>query len=285
MEKIPVRHIGNVLKEPELSGKFSIRALDVFLHTQDMVQELHRHDFYYVLVLKKGTGTHLIDFTSYPIAANTVFIMRPGQVHQLELNTGSEGYLLQFGSDFYYPNEAITNRLLRKASIINHYKVGKDSFGKIMTALAFALQEFTDKQANYMDAIKSNLTIFFIELLRQEHNADSHKENNYVQEQLDALYTLLEKHALEHKQVSDYADMLNLSAYQLNAITKKLLGKTTSELINEYIILEAKRYLLATANQVSQVADHLGYEDASYFIRFFKKHTGFSPETFRQHFK
>jgi AraC-like DNA-binding protein len=78
--------------------------------------------------------------------------------------------------------------------------------------------------------------------------------------------------------VSEYAAMMNLSTYQLNAITKQTLGKTCSQLIDEHIILEAKRYLLATANQVNQIADHLGYEDVSYFTRFFKKHTGYSPE-------
>jgi len=78
---------------------------------------------------------------------------------------------------------------------------------------------------------------------------------------------------------------LNLSSFQLNAITKATLGKNCSELINEYVILESKRYLLATSNQVNQIADHLGYEDISYFTRFFKKHTGYSPEAFRNNFK
>jgi AraC-like DNA-binding protein len=79
--------------------------------------------------------------------------------------------------------------------------------------------------------------------------------------------------------------MLNLSNYQLNAITKTTLGKTCSEVIDEYIILESKRNLLATSNQVTQIAFHLGYEDVSYFIRFFKKHTGYSPEAFRNNFR
>jgi AraC-like DNA-binding protein len=74
---------------------------------------------------------------------------------------------------------------------------------------------------------------------------------------------------------------MNLSHYQLNEITKVTVGKTASELINEHIILEAKRYLLATSNQIKDIADHLGYEDVSYFIRFFKKQSGYSPESFR----
>ena len=83
----------------------------------------------------------------------------------------------------------------------------------------------------------------------------------------------------------EYASLLHLTPYQLNAITKETLGKTCSQVINERVIIEGKRYLLATADQVNQIADHLGYEDISYFIRFFKKHTGYSPQAFRENFK
>lgn len=78
---------------------------------------------------------------------------------------------------------------------------------------------------------------------------------------------------------------MNLTTYRLNTITKELLGKTPSTLINEYVVLEAKRLLLATSNQIQQIADLLGYEDVSYFVRYFKKHTNYSPEAFRKNFE
>jgi AraC-like DNA-binding protein len=78
---------------------------------------------------------------------------------------------------------------------------------------------------------------------------------------------------------------MNLSFYQLNEITRTAVGKTASAMIVEYIVLEAKRYLLASPNQVKEIADYLGYEDPSYFIRFFKKQTGLSPDAFRKNFK
>jgi AraC-like DNA-binding protein len=78
---------------------------------------------------------------------------------------------------------------------------------------------------------------------------------------------------------------MHLSLYQLNEITKTSLGIKASDLINEQIILEAKRYLCATSSQVKEIADHLGFEDHSYFIRFFRKHTGYSPELYRRQFQ
>ena len=107
----------------------------------------------------------------------------------------------------------------------------------------------------------------------------------FLDERFEELVRLVESNIATTKTVSRYADLLNLSSYQLNAITKASVGKTVSDLINEQIRLEAKRYLLATSNQIKDIAWDLGFEDVSYFIRFFKKHTGQSPETFRKNFK
>jgi AraC family transcriptional regulator, transcriptional activator of pobA len=101
MKKIPIRHIKTTQKEPGFSGSFSIRDVRDLLAGKDMVQELHRHDFFYILVLKKGKGDHAIDFTSYKVCDNAVFFLRPGQVHQLTLKAGSTGYLMGFKTDFY----------------------------------------------------------------------------------------------------------------------------------------------------------------------------------------
>jgi len=249
-----------------------------------MVQELHRHDFYYILALNKGAGIHDIDFTPYPIGNRTIFIMRPAQVHRLVLKAGSTGYLLQFRDEFYFPGDKISKQLLRKASNINHYQLTADGFEKLDRLLTYILGEYTARQERYQEVIKANMSIFFIELFRQHNSNPSDDHPLYTQQRLESFLELLETYVFTHKQVSDYAAMLNLSTYQLNAVTKTMLGKTCSAIIDEYIILEARRYLLATSNQVNQIAYHLGYEDVSYFIRFFRKQTGYSPESFRQNF-
>ncbi len=283
MKTIPIRHINTVKKEPDLSESFSIRDVKDMLAGKDMDQELHRHDFFFILALKKGSGSHEIDFAPYQIDDNSLFFMRPGQVHQLQLKAGSTGYLMQFNTDFYYPSDKASGQLLRKASSKSLCQLDGERIKKLLQILSYIFQEYSDKQEGYQDVIKANLGIFFIEFVRHRQNIEAPVSNDvlYPQERTDELLALFQTHISTNKQVSYYADLLNLSSYQLNAITKATLGKTCSELINEFIILEAKRFLLATSNQVNQIAYHLGYEDVSYFIRFFKKHTGFSPEAFR----
>ena len=287
MKEIPIKKIDSSDNPSLTNAGFRIRVLHHVLDGKDMVQRLHRHDFYFILVLKKGRGNHTIDFTSYPVKDDSVFILRPGQVHELELKKGCSGYLIEFKSDFFStrPNESV--QLLRKLANTNYCHVGGQAFKKLFSLLTYVFQEYDSKQEGYLEVIKSNLNIFFIELQRHRKNRkdSSRKSNAFAQERLDQLFELLEAHITSHKQAAEYADMLNLSPYQLNAITKTTLGKTCSELIDEQIVLESKRYLLATSKQVNQIAYQLGYEDASYFIRFFKKKTGYTPENFRNNFR
>lgn len=286
MQKIPVRHIKKVRKEPELSESFMIRDIGEMLSGKDMLQELHRHDFFLLLALKKGRGEHIIDFIRYPVNDHSVFFMRPGQVHQLVLKKESQGFLIQFSAGFYSPREVL-KQIFRRVSNKNYCSIEPVRFNKLQSILKDIFHEYTTKQENYTAVINAQLEIFFIELARQSEDPKriSKSSNEYAQLQLEHFLELLQTHLATKKKVADYARLMHLSPYQLNSITKSTVGKTCSAIIDEQIVLEGKRNLLATSNQVNQIADELGYEDVSYFIRFFKKHTGYSPETFRKNFK
>lgn len=287
METIPVRHLNDSVKEPAFSGSFDLVDMEAFMSGKDMVQELHRHSFFYILMLEKGEGEHRIDFVTYPIEDYSVFFMRPGQVHELVLKNGSTGYLLKFSPGFYTPSAVSAKEVLRKVSRRNFYQFNAAQMNAIKFILENIYKENKDQQERHREVIQSYLDIFFISLLRESDSAKSpgNNKDDYMQERLEAFQELVSLSATQFKQVSYYAEQLNLTTYQLNAITKTTLNKTCSELIIDHLILEAKRYLLATTNQVNQIASQLGYEDVSYFVRFFKKHTGYSPEAFRKSFK
>ena len=287
MKKIPIRQINSPQNEPPSYESFRIRKVQDLLDREDLFHELHRHDFFFIIALQKGGGIHEIDFTNYTVLDNSVFFMRPGQVHQLQLKSDSTGYIIEFNAEFYHPKDKASTQRLRKASNKNYCKLEINRFEKLLGILTYIFQEYAGKEEGYLDIIKANLEIFFTEFVRQSPNPNgpSTNVNPYTQDRFEEFLDLLDKHITTHKQVSQYTDLMNLSPYQLNEITKSSIGKTASELINEQIILEAKRYLLATPNQIKEIADQLGYEDVSYFIRFFKKQTGYSPEAFRHNFR
>lgn len=286
MKNIPIRSI-RPCEEPRLSGSFSIRNLNELLGGKEMVQALHRHDFIFILVIEKGSGKHEIDFVPYLVDDNCVFFIRPGQVHQITLHAESTGYLLQFDMEFYHSQDKALRQLLYRKSDQNKYQFDTESMKRLYSVLDHISEEYSSQAEGYDEVIRANLDILLIQLARTRKSNKEPKLHitSYHQERLEELQALIEMHIHDCKQVSQYADLMSLSSYQLNVITKETLGKNCSELINEFIVLESKRHLLATSNQVVQIAYQLGYDDVSYFIRFFKKHTGYTPEVFRHNFR
>ncbi|GAB4024857.1 AraC family transcriptional regulator [Spirosoma gilvum] len=286
MKTIPIRQIVESQPDKRNAGQFKIRNLTEVHAGTNLVHALHKHDFYFILAIEDGQGLHEIDFVPYAVHPYAIFILRPGQVHQLQLTADSRGYLVEFDPSFYQPRNAIAEQRWHKATSKNYCPLEEARFNKLLTYLANCFEEYTTKMDGHREAIKANIDLFFIEFVRQSRNPNqvSTPATTYTQERFEELLRLLEANITQVKSVGQYATLLNLSVYQLNAITKASVGKTTADLINEQIILEAKRYLLATSNQIKDIAWHLGYEDTSYFIRFFRNHTGLTPEAFRKNF-
>jgi AraC-like DNA-binding protein/mannose-6-phosphate isomerase-like protein (cupin superfamily) len=284
MKRIPVRHIAKEEQELVSTGTFRIREVAELFGEGDLMHDLHRHDFFFVLALRSGEGVHEIDFEPFNVRDNSLFFMRPGQVHQLRLKKGSAGYLLEFNHEFYRPENKQSRQRLLKASNKNYCTLDADRSAKLQAILKQMFEEYREKLDSYQEAIQAQLELLLIELVRQSSNPDKNGPDagNYAQQRLEEFMDLLEKNITTKKQASQYADLMHLSLFQLNSITKATIGNTASDMISNHIILEAKRHLLATSNQVKDIAYELGYEDVSYFTRYFKKQTGYTPESFRQ---
>lgn len=93
---------------------------------------------------------------------------------------------------------------------------------------------------------------------------------------------LVEKHFKEYHQVKDYATLLHKSPKTLSNLFSKHIEKSPLSIINERIILEAKRLILYSDKSNEEIAQELGYKDAGHFSKFFKKHVGNSPTNFKK---
>lgn len=98
---------------------------------------------------------------------------------------------------------------------------------------------------------------------------------------LHAFTQQLERHFREHLSIEQYAQRLGISAAHLNALCRRLAGQSALQMINQRLLLEAKRCLVYTAMTINQVSDSLGFSEPAYFSRFFKRGTGQSPKAFR----
>lgn len=284
-QAIPVRQL---TRPGNSSSELKVLNLARLLKQEGLTESVHRHDFYFLLIITEGHGTHTIDFNTYKTEPGMVFLLRPGQIHELNLRKGGAGFVLQFAGDFV-PHAS--ESLRKKFKIIGQHNVisfTKESLAPIAQSAEKIYAESQTDAIEKNEAIRLHLHLIFIELYRrlvEQESVSRQGGDDFNQQQLYTFLELLEQNFHLKKRVSDYADMMNLTPYQLNNITRSALNKSVSKLINDQILLEAKRLLLTTSHQVNHIAFDLGFEDPSYFIRFFKKHLGASPTVFRQNFK
>ena len=95
------------------------------------------------------------------------------------------------------------------------------------------------------------------------------------------LIALIDEHYLREREVSFYANEMSLSEKRLGLLTKQALGNTIKGILQQRMLLEAKRLISRENLSFKSIAFQLGFADASYFSRFFKKYSGHTPEQFR----
>lgn len=86
----------------------------------------------------------------------------------------------------------------------------------------------------------------------------------------------------EERSVSFYAGKMCLTSKHLSTVVKEVSGKTAGEWINSIVILEAKALLKSTELSVQEISDELNFPNQSFFGKYFKHHTGFSPKEYRR---
>lgn len=104
---------------------------------------------------------------------------------------------------------------------------------------------------------------------------------NKAQMTLARFQRLVQKHALQERNVGFYARRLQLTPHYLCALIKQTSGKTVMDWVNEEVIKEAKDFLLSGELQTQEVARELNFPDHASFTKYFKRETGLTPQAFR----
>ncbi|MDN5204188.1 AraC family transcriptional regulator [Fulvivirgaceae bacterium BMA10] len=243
----------------------------------------HRHDFYEICIFLKGTGTHEIDFSKFPINNHSIHFVTPGQVHLISNHQNAQGYILAFTEEFMALNRKLPDVKISEFSI-PYLDMTVSDFKFVCNTLEAIKHEYSYPGEASEEIIKSCLYIIILKTKTLHNKITETKEriNQNMNVVFRSFKDLIEKNYVTNQAVNYYADHLNVSPSYLNKITKKVCGRTASSLISDRVILEAKR-LLTFSNMTSQeIAYYLMYNDPSYFSRMFKKKTGYSPTQFRE---
>jgi AraC-like DNA-binding protein len=265
------------------SAAFYIEKLSAHLRDHAFVNLPHKHDFYLILYVTTGGGTHTIDFRTYEVRPGSFFVMTPGQVHSWKLDEGTDGFIIFFQNDFYRlqpgDNSLMEFSFFHSLNANPHIEDVEDV--AINSVVKDMYAEFHRKPLVDTRMLRTCLDLLLQKLARS-YDAQTPLEPNSVTHRIRKLEQLIEKNFIKLKKPGDYANLMHMSPAYLNNLCKKHLGKTLSDLINERVVLEAKRLSAYTDLGVGQISDRLRFSEPSYFIRFFRKNAGTTPEAFKK---
>ena len=250
------------------------------------IAEAHRHNYYEILIFEKAGGSHMIDFDTHNIYANSLHFVSPGQIHALNRGAGVTGYVVIFSKEFMYLNTS--DNMVNDFAAFNKtappvLEVPPDLFSEIETIVKLMETEYQREHT-----FKENIIAYYISVLLFKCKAllidtNFYKHSDPASQQLIQRFNvLLEEKFIQLHKVNEYADLLNVTPNYLSETIKKITSKTAGDLIHDRIILEAKRLLLHSSITAKELAYSLCFNDPSYFSRFFKSNTGLSPEGFRK---
>jgi AraC-like DNA-binding protein len=271
------------------SWGFSLQSMENHYRSTDgRPDSPHRHDFYTILFIEQGEGTHIVDFKEYKVENNTIYFIQPGQMHQVILTGKPKGWIITFTEEFLITN-SIPEKLINDIYLFNDYGQSpplpineKDIL--VYLNLIAQMEHFTASLESYsMEAAGSLVKLF---LIQSNNHCSLHKSNNpqLVETSNHILRNfkkLLSKQYADAHKVSDYADELAVTGDYLNKTVKSITGKSAKDHIQSKLIIEAKRALLFSELSNKELAYNLGFEESAHFNNFFKKSTGLTPTEFR----
>ncbi len=241
----------------------------------------HRHaDLVQLLYVQSGSAELLVEDQLVVVEQAALQVVPALSVHGFRFSEDICGHVLSLAQPLVDQLSSVLEQTpLARAAC---YPVGGQKH--YLDALFETITSEYSQPALGRDLMLQSLISALLVWVARREQAVTHAENllpDRGREHLQRFHRLLEAHYREHCSIEHYAGELGISAAHLNALCRRLAGQSALQIINQRLLLEAKRCLVYSAMTVNQVSDSLGFSEPAYFSRFFKRSTGVTPKVFR----
>lgn len=244
-----------------------------------------KHSCHTLIFISSGEHTMKLGYQEYVTTDNEIIIIPAGQIFSLDnVNNIHKGYICQFHPDILirkYGNRELLNDFdfLKISGNPKITLTSKDVIS-VTNILERLRKEYSETEIADLNIVQSYLITMFYEMNK---NAVKTSKGISASEMITTKFKeLIHENIKTQHQVNYYSSQLSVTPNHLNKCVKTVTGKSAVKWIDENILLEAKYLLFQTTLSVGEIATQVGFDDQSYFSRFFKKAEGISPIRYRK---
>jgi len=248
-----------------------------------------RIEFYQLICVSDGACVHMVDFKPVQCGPGTFLMLRPAQAQQFDADSNWNGWLVLFRPEFLLPlrTDGVLSDMQMTVdleALPNALQLNEDE----ARALTLAITQMHGDTALPASADLHNLLrhqlyalLLRLKMVHGQQEASKGASSSALM-RFKRFQSLVERNFSRWHRVADYADVIGCSEKSLNRAVSETVGMTAKLFIASRINLEAKRLLAHTAMPIGLISDHVGFNEATNFVKFFKREVGCSPGDFRR---
>ncbi len=238
-----------------------------------------------LMFLRQGHARARINLKEIEIEAPAVVIISPETIAQvLSMSDDAKGSIVVFTNEFIgeIRHEQLVQKFINGMLSLPLHLSDKDfaCIGQFFATIWSVVQTYglqRDVLQSLLQALLQELFVLVKRQFQEEVKRQSRQEQLFNQ-----FISLVNQYARTERNVSFYADKLYLTPRYLNSVVKQASHRTVMDWVNDSVILEAKVMLKYGDKLVYQVSDELNFPNVSFFCKFFKRHTGMTPQAYQK---
>lgn len=242
----------------------------------------HRHrDLWQVLLLSRGEAVLTVDGQERNLRAPALVAMPPLVVHGYAFDAAADGFVLTLPVSLareWLAGAGEDPGLLARPLVVD--RLAAEAAGPLHDTLARLHREFRENRPGRTLALRGLAFLVLAGLARIAPPPAPVVADRAVRH-VGRFLELVDRHFREERRLSFYAGRLGITPTQLNRVCRRVLGRRAHEVLEERLLLEARRWLAHSAMDVGEIAFCLGFPDPSSFSRFFRRRAGEPPAAWR----
>ncbi|MBY0479332.1 MAG: helix-turn-helix transcriptional regulator [Chitinophagaceae bacterium] len=272
-------------------GHFNVFRLDPYVGSRAKSVPYSRRDFYKITITL-GSGKVYYADKCYEVKQQALTFSNPQIPYKWEhLDTLTGGVFCIFDQQFFHQFGNLNQYAVYQPTGNRVFELSNEQLEKVSPVFQRMFEEMNSDYIHKYDLLRTLVLELIHFALKMQPNTDisqqqqlsaSQRISSMFMELLERQFPIDENHQqITLRSASDFAAQLNVHVNHLNRSVKEATHKTTSQIIAERILQEAKILLKHSPWNVSEIAFALGFTETTHFNNFFKKHVQLSPLKFR----